>query len=217
MVEEDFADAETVDRLLRLGAKCPGGPFQLVHEKGLDEVVELAEEDGLDPSPLESIELPEETNGVEVHEAGDVTLIKFIESHRGNDLSEAAADAFASAVWEVDGPLIVASEGRYFLHPEQERFPDETLDALRKTESVALLHGPLGDGAMSVGRACRRRVARVDAAIGIDRPVPASRAVELELVDAVAHPLWLDKAVKSVLSTVTDVSERSLDRLLENL
>jgi 3-hydroxyacyl-CoA dehydrogenase len=217
MVEEDFADAETVDRLLRLGAKCPGGPFQLVHEKGLDEMVELAEENDVDPEPLESIELPEETNGVEVHEAGDLTLIKFIQSHRGNDLTEEAEDAFASAVWEVDGPLIIASEGRYFLHPEQQRFPDETLDALRKTESVALLHGPLGDGAMSVGRACRRRVARVDAAIGVDRPVPATRAVQLELVDAVAHPLWLNKALKSVLSTVTDVSERSLDRLLENL
>jgi hypothetical protein len=47
--------------------------------------------------------------------------------------------------------------------------------------------------------------------------VPATRAVQLELVDAVAHPLWLNKALKSVLSTVTDVSERSLDRLLENL
>jgi 3-hydroxyacyl-CoA dehydrogenase len=214
VVQEGYTDAENVDRLLRLGAKCPGGPFQLVHKKGLDEIVELAEDREVDASPLEDLELPEETNGVDVTKAGDLTMIKFIESHNGNRLSEEAQDAFASALWEVDGPVIVAGEGRYFLHPDQERLPDDTLEALRKNESVALLHGPLGDGAMSVGRACRRRVARIDAAIGIDRPVPASRAVQLELVDAVAHPLWMHKAIKSVLANVAEVNERSLERLL---
>lgn len=214
VVEEGFTSALQVDRLLRLGANVPGGPFQLIQHKGLEEVVELAEDADLDPSPLDSVDLPEINTGVEVRSSGDVTLIRFTQNHRNNVLDEGATDAFASAVWDADGPVIVAGEGEYFMGPKQSRVDDETLDALRKSESVAVLHGPLGDGAMSVGRACRRRVARVDAAIGIDRPVPATRAVQLELVDAVAHPLWMDKAVSSVLSQVTTVPESVVADLL---
>lgn len=215
VVDEGFADAKKVDKLLRLGGKVPGGPFQLIQEKGLDEVVELAEDAEVDASPLESIELPEVHDGVEVTEAGDITLVKFIHGHNGNRVGEATMDAFASAIWDIDGPLIVTGEGEFFLHPDQPKFPNDTLDELRVNESVALIHGQMGEGAMSVARACRRRVARVDAAIGIDRPVPASRAVLLELVDAVAHPLWTDKAVASVMDSIhTSAGEDRIAELL---
>jgi enoyl-CoA hydratase/3-hydroxyacyl-CoA dehydrogenase len=215
VVDEGFASPEKVDKLLRLGGRVPGGPFQLIHRKGLDEVVELAEDAEVDASPLESVELSEEHRGVEVAEAGDITMVTFTHGHNGNRVPEDTMEAFASEIWDIDGPLIVTGEGEYFLHPEQERFPDDTLDELRVKESVAVLHGPMGEGAMSVARACRRRVARVDAAIGIDRPVPASRAVQLELVDAVAHPLWLDKAVASVMESVhTSAGEDRIHDLL---
>lgn len=215
VVDEGFATGKQVDKLLRLGGRVPGGPFQLIHDKGLDEVVELAEDAEVDASPLEDVELPEESGGVEVREAGDITMVTFTHGHNGNRIPEETMEAFASAIWDVNGPLIVTGEGEYFLHPEQDRFPNETLDELRVNESVAVLHGPMGEGAMSVARACRRRVARVDAAIGIDRPVPAARAVQLELVDAVAHPLWLDKAISSVMESVhTSAGEDRIHELL---
>ncbi len=214
VVDESVATASQVDRMLRLGTNMPGGPFQLVLEKGFEDVVEIAEANDIELGPLDDIDLPEIDQGIEVQRAGDVTLIRFTGSHKGNLLEGAALDAFASAAWEIDGPLILVGEGRYFLNPQQGRVPDASLDALRKTESVALLHGPLGDGAMSVARACRRRVARVDAAIGIDRPVPATRAILLELVDAVAHPRLVDKAIHQVLSQVTTVSQSEITEVL---
>lgn len=215
VVDEGFASAEKVDKLLRLGGRVPGGPFQLVLEKGVDDVIDLADEVDVDASVLEDVELPEKNTGIEVSTNGDITMITFTHGHNGNLVGEETMDAFASAIWDVDGPLIVTGEGEFFLHPEQPRFPHDTLDELRVKESVAFLHGPMGEGAMSVARACRRRVARVDSAIGLDRPVPAARAVLLELVDTVAHPLWADKAISSVMESVhTSAGEDRIAELL---
>ncbi len=215
IVDEGIASAPDVDRALRLGASFPGGPFVLAQEKGIDDVQSLIEDIDVDASTIGEIDLPTGNRAITVTSFGEITHVRFTQGHNGNKLDKDLHQILADDVAAAEGPVLVSGEGRYFLHPKAPQVPHDKLDPLRQHESLALVHGPLGDGAMSVARACRRRVARVDSAIGLDRPVPAVRAVELDLVDAAAHPTQLPQAITSVFSQkVAGVVQSEIEQLL---
>lgn len=215
IVDEGIATAPDVDRAMRLGASFPGGPFVLTHEKGLDEIQTLIEDTGGDAGPLDGIDLPSGNRAITVKTFGDITHVRFTQGHNGNRVDNDLHRILANDVSAAEGPVLVSGEGRYFIHPKSPKASQDHLDPLRQCESLALIHGPLGDGAMSVARACRRRVARIDSAIGLDRPVPAVRAVQLDLVDAVSHPLQLPSTITSVFSQkVAGVVQSEIEELL---
>ncbi len=215
IVDEGMASPHDVDKALRLGASFPGGPFVLTAEKGLEDVQSLVEDADLEAGPLAEVDLPTGNRAITVKSFGDITHVRFTQGHNGNKLDQDLHQILADDVSAAEGPVLVSGEGRYFLHPKSSQVPHDKLDPLRQHESLALIHGPLGDGAMSVARACRRRVARVDAAIGLDRPVPAVRAIQLDLVDAVTHPKQAPEAITSVFSQkVAGVVQSEIEELL---
>lgn len=216
LVDAGLAGPATIDRALRLGAGFPGGAGSLVARHGTEAVAKLAEAQGLDAAPLSALAAETPHSGVEVLEGEGLTVVRLAEGHSGNRLSKAGLEALDAAISGTEGPIVLTGEGRFLLHPRVGPLPEAIVDPLRLRPSAAILFGPLGDGAMSLARACRRRVARIDAAIGTERPVQATRAVELELVDAVAHPLLVPEAVAEVLADVAAVSSSELRGLLQS-